>query len=124
MEEKIIQQVAEHEIRLDNLESNQKELTHRVEDIHKIATSVELIANNVDHMKGDVSELKVGQSELKEDFRQSQQELKDKIREVEDAPAKKTASTWDTIKEKIIWLVVGGIVTFILVQLLPSIFSK
>lgn len=124
MEEKIIQQVAEHEVRLDNLEEGQKELKHRVEDIHKIATSVELIATNVDHMKGDVSELKVGQTELREDFRSSQQELKDKIKEVEDAPAKKTASAWDAIKEKIIWLVVGGIVTFILVQLLPNIFSK
>lgn len=124
MEEKIIQQVAEHEVRLDNLEEGQKELKHRVEDIHKIATSVELIATNVDHMKGDVSELKDGQSELKEDFRNSQQELKDRIKEVEDAPAKKTASALDAIKEKIIWLVVGGIVTFILVQLLPNIFSK
>ena len=72
----------------------------------------------------DVSELKAGQTELKEDFRQSQQDLKDRIKEVEDAPAKKTASLWDSIKEKIIWLVVGGIVTFILVQLLPNIFSK
>lgn len=124
MEEKIIQQVAEHEVRIDKLEENQKELKHRVEDIHKIATSVELIATNVDHMKGDVSELKDGQAELKEDFRNSQQELKDRIKEVEDAPAKKTASAWDAIKEKIIWLVVGGIVTFILVQLLPNIFSK
>lgn len=124
MEEQIIQKVAEHDVRIGTLEENQKELTHRVEDIHKIATSVELIANNVDHMKGDVSELKDGQAELKEDFRNSQQELKDRIKEVEDAPAKKTASAWDAIKEKIIWLVVGGIVTFILVQLLPNIFSK
>ena len=89
MEEQIIQKVAEHDVRIGTLEENQKELTHRVEDIHKIATSVELIANNVDHMKGDVSELKAGQTEL-----------------------------------KIIWLVVGGVVAFILAQLLPNIFSK
>ena len=124
MEEKIIQQVAEHEVRIDKLEENQKELKHRVEDIHKIATSVELIATNVDHMKGDVSELKDGQAELKEDFRNSQQELKDRIREVEDAPAKKTASVWESIKDKIIWLFVGGVAAFILAQLLPNIFSK
>jgi predicted nuclease with TOPRIM domain len=124
MEEKIIQQVAEHEVRIDKLEENQKELKHRVEDIHKIATSVELIATNVDHMKGDVSELKEGQAELKEDLRNSQQELKDRIKDVEDAPAKKTASTWDSIKDKILWLFVGGVVAFILTQLLPDIFSK
>lgn len=124
MEEQIIQKVAEHDVRIGTLEENQKELTHRVEDIHKIATSVELIANNVDHMKGDVSELKAGQTELKEDFRQSQQDLKDRIKEVEDAPAKKTASLWDSIKEKIIWLFIGGVVAFIFAQLLPNIFSK
>lgn len=121
MEDQIIKQVAEHEVRINALESGQKELTHRVEDIHKIATSVELIANNVDHMKSDVSELKTGQADLREDFRQSQQELKDKIKDVESAPDKKTASKLDAIKDKAIWLIAGGLLVYILSQILPNI---
>lgn len=121
MEDQIIKQVAEHEVRINALESGQKELTHRVEDIHKIATSVELIANNVDHMKSDVSELKEGQQELKEDFRQSNQELKDRIKDVENAPDKKKAGKLEAILDKLVWIVIGGIAVYLLTQILPNI---
>ena len=40
MEEKIIQQVAEHEIRLDNLESNQKELNIDIITVKAELTSI------------------------------------------------------------------------------------
>lgn len=116
-----ISKVAEHEVRIKNLEDGQKELTRKVEDIHTIATSVELIANNVDHMKSDVSELKEGQQELKEDFRQSNQELKDRIKDVEAAPDKKKAGKLDAIFDKLIWIVVGGIAVYLLTQILPNI---
>ena len=121
IDEETIKKVAEHEVRLNTLETNQKDLTRKVEDIHTIATSVELIANNVDHMKSDVSDLKEGQIELKEDFRQSNQELKDRIKDVETAPDKKKASKLDAILDKLIWIVVGGIAVYLLTQILPNI---
>ena len=80
-----------------------------------------MIAHDMSFMKNDVSDLKDGQTELKDDFKKSQEELKERIKEVEDAPAKKVASKVDTIKDKILWLVIGGVVVFLLTQLLPNI---
>lgn len=117
----LIAQVAEHEVRLKNVEDKQEQLSEKVDDIHKMATSIELIAHDMSYMKTDVSDLKEGQSELKNDFKKSQQEMKEKIKEVEDAPMKKTVSKVDTIKDKIAWLFIGGVVVYLLTQILPNI---
>lgn len=117
----LIAQVAEHEVRLKNVEDRQEQLSEKVDDIHKMATSIELIAHDMSYMKTDVSDLKEGQSELKNDFKKSQEEMKEKIKAVEDAPMKKTVSKVDTIKDKIVWLFIGGVVVYLLTQIFPNI---
>ena len=118
MDESIIKQVAEHEVRLKNVEDKTDQLNDKVDDIHKMATSIELIAHDMSYMKTDVSELKDGQTELKKDFKNSQEELKERIQEVESAPAKKTATKVESIMEKALWLFIGGVLVYILSQVL------
>lgn len=82
-----------------------KALDHKVDDLHRIATSVEIIANDMTHIKSDISEVKSGQEELKH----NQDDLKNKIVDVENSSAKKKEKVIDGILEKLLWLLVGGI---------------
>lgn len=125
MEDTIIsrldKEVAEHGIRIKNLEDNQGQLKEKVDDIHRMATSIELIANDMSYMKTDVSELKDGQMELKNDFKKSNEEIRGKIQEIEEEPMKKESSKFEAIKDKIFWIILTAIVVYLLTQLFPMI---
>ena len=114
-------EVAEHGIRIKNLEDNQGQLKEKVDDIHRMATSIELIAHDMSYMKTDVSELKDGQSELKNDFKKSQEELKDRIQVIEQEPMKKEGSKFVAIKDKLFWIILTAIAVYTLTQLFPGI---
>lgn len=96
-----------------------KALDYKVDDLHRIATSVEIIANDMSYIKTDISEVKSGQEELKH----SQEDLKNKITDVENSSAKKKEKVVDDILSKILWLVVGGILTGVLAIVLPQFFK-
>ena len=114
-------QVAEHEIRLKNVEENQVQMKEKVDDIHRMATSIELIAHDMSYMKTDVSELKDGQSELRSDFKKSQEELRGKIQDIESEPLKKKSSFVDFLKDKALVIIVTGLIIYLLTQLFPQI---
>ena len=114
-------QVAEHEIRLKNVEENQVQMKEKVDDIHRMATAIELIAHDMSYMKTDVSELKDGQSELRSDFKKSQEELRGKIQDIESEPLKKKSSFVDFLKDKALVIIVTGLIIYLLTQLFPQI---
>lgn len=118
---KLSTQVAEHEVRIKNVEENQAQMKEKVDDIHRMATSIELIAHDMSYMKTDVSELKDGQSELRSDFKKSQEEIRGKFQDIETEPLKKKSSFLDFIKDKALVIIVTGLIIYILTQLFPQI---
>lgn len=118
---KLNAQVAEHEVRIKNVEENQAQMKEKVDDIHRMATSIELIAHDMSYMKTDVSELKDGQSELRSDFKKSQEEIRGKFQDIETEPLKKKSSFLDFIKDKALVIIVTGLIIYILTQLFPQI---
>ena len=118
---KLNTQVAEHEVRIKNVEENQAQMKEKVDDIHRMATSIELIAHDMSYMKTDVSELKDGQSELRSDFKKSQEEIRGKFQDIETEPLKKKSSFLDFIKDKALVIIVTGLIIYILTQLFPQI---
>ena len=107
------------ECQVKNNSDEIKALDHKVDDLHRIATSVEIIANDMTYIKNDISEVKSGQEELK----LNQDDLKNKIIDVENSSAKKKEKMVDGILEKLLWLFVGGIVTGVLAYILPQFFK-
>ena len=122
MEEKLYTDLAVHiqeidsrsksnEHRIDDLEIDMKETKDMQITLVKLANGVENMGNQLMDVKEDIQDVKKGQSELS-----------DKVTILENRPAQETKKRWDSIYDKIIWLVIGGIVTFILSQAIPTIF--
>ena len=74
--------------RLDALEKNQKAL-------NELTTSVKVLATEQSTMKTDIGEIKTG------------------LKTLTDKPGKR----WETIVDKAIWLVLGGLLAFALSQI-------
>ena len=100
-----------NEHRIDDLEIDMKETKDMQITLVKLANGVENMGNQLMDVKEDIQDVKKGQSELS-----------DKVTTLENRPALETKKRWDSIYDKIIWLVIGGIVTFILSQAIPTIF--
>jgi predicted nuclease with TOPRIM domain len=118
---KLTTQVAEHEVRIKNVEDNQTQMKEKIDDIHRMATSIELIAHDMSYMKTDVSELKDGQSELRTDFKKSQEELRGKIQDLELEPIKKESSILKFLKDKAAVIIVTALIIYMLTQLFPQL---
>lgn len=116
--EQIVQKVTEHEMRLDNLENEHKDLKAKVDDIHDIATSVKIMANDITYIKTDIAEVKEDQKDTKK----WQKDFSEKLSEVETAPMKETAQQAKDLRSKIIWLILAGVIGFLLAQAFPNIF--
>ena len=100
-----------NEHRIDDLETEMKETKNMQITLVKLANGVENMGNQLMDVKEDIQDVKKGQNELS-----------DKVTTLENRPALETKKRWDSIYDKIIWLVIGGIVTFILSQAIPTIF--
>ena len=122
MEEKLYTDLAVHiqeidsrsksnEYRIDDLEIDMKETKDMQITLVKLANGVENMGNQLMDVKEDIQDVKKGQHELS-----------NKVTTLENRPALETKKRWDSIYDKIIWLVIGGIVTFILSQVIPTIF--
>jgi hypothetical protein len=61
-------------------------------------------------MKGDITEVK-----------QDIGGVKGKVNILENKPANETYKKIDNIKDKVLWILVGGIVTYLLSQILPIV---
>ena len=100
-----------NEHRIDDLEIDMKETKDMQITLVKLANGVENMGNQLMDVKEDIQDVKKGQNELS-----------NKVTTLENRPALETKKRWDSIYDKILWLVIGGIVTFILSQAIPTIF--
>ena len=100
-----------NEHRIDDLEVDMKETKEMQITLVKLANGVENMGNQLMDVKEDIQDVKKGQTELSE-----------KVTTLENKPAQETKKKWDSISEKLLWLLVSGVAGFLLAQLLPQIF--
>ena len=105
---------AQHEVRLDTLEKDMTGVKSQVDDIHRIATAVEVITHDTTETK---EQLKSFRNEVKEDTT----ELKQRLVAVENAPMKTTYNIVKEIGKKVAWIIVGALVIIILGILFPDV---
>lgn len=103
--------------RLDNMESEMKQLHIENKAIYEINTNVRLLAesmttvkNDVADFKEDIKDVKRENSRLGERFDSELNVVKADVNEVRNMPNKVKAAWWD----KLAWLVVGGVASAIL----------
>ena len=99
-----------NEHRIDELESDMKETKNMQITLVKLANGVENMGNQLMDVKQDIQEVKKGQDELS-----------DKVTTLENRPATETKRRFDRIVDKVIWLVIGGLVAGVLYSVLPNI---
>ena len=105
---------AQHEIRLDKLEEDMTGVKSQVDDIHRIATAVEVITHDTTETK---EQLKSFRNEVKEDTT----ELKQRLVAVENAPMKTTYNLVKEIGKKLAWIVIGALAIILLGILFPNV---
>ena len=98
-----------NEHRIDELESDMKETKNMQITLVKLANGVENMGNQLMDVKQDIQDVKKGQDELS-----------DKVTTLENRPATETKRRFDKIIDKIIWLVIGGLVAGVLYAVLPN----
>ena len=99
-----------NEHRLNEHDSEIKELREKQDAIYDLTSSVKSIATDMTYIKEDVQEVKSGQAQLNE-----------KVTILENKPAQETKKKWDSISEKLLWLLIGGITVGLLSTILPNI---
>ena len=98
-----------NEHRIDDLESDMKETKNMQITLVKLANGVENMGNQLMDVKQDIQDVKKGQDELS-----------DKVTTLENRPATETKRRFDRIVDKLIWLVIGGLVAGVLYAVLPN----
>ena len=99
-----------NEHRIDDHDDQIKELREKQDAIYDLTSSVKSIATDMTYIKEDVKEVKSGQEKLNE-----------KVTVLENKPAQETKKKIDNIYEKLLWLVIGGVVVGLLSTVLPNI---
>ena len=99
-----------NEHRINEHDSEIKELREKQDAIYDLTSSVKSIATDMTYIKEDVQEVKSGQAQLNE-----------KVTTLENKPAQETKKKWDSISEKLLWLFIGGIAVGLLSTILPNI---
>lgn len=100
-----------NENRLKDHDEQIKELREKQDAIYDLTSSVKSIATDMTYIKEDVKEVKSGQAILN-----------DKVTVLENRPAQETKKKWDSISEKLLWLIIAGVAGFLLAQVLPGVF--
>lgn len=99
-----------NEHRLDDHDTELRELREKQDAIYDLTSSVKSIATDMTYIKEDVKEVKSGQDKLNE-----------KVTVLENRPANETKKRIDGITEKLLWLIIGGVVVGLLATILPNI---
>lgn len=99
-----------NEHRLNEHEKEIHELRDKQDAIYELTSSVKSIATDMNYIKEDVKEVKTGQEKLNE-----------KVTELENKPANETKKRIDDIKDKLVWLLIGGVTVGLLSAILPNI---
>lgn len=100
-----------NEHRLDELDDQMDKMQETQITLVKLANGVDKMADQLVDMKADIKDVKT-----------SQKDLSDKVTTLENRPAVETKKKWDSISENLLWLFIGGVTTFLLAQILPTIF--
>ena len=98
-----------NEHRIDDLESDMKETKNMQITLVKLANGVENMGNQLMDVKQDIQDVKKGQDELS-----------DKVTTLENRPATETKRRFDKIVDKLVWLIIGGLVAGVLYAVLPN----
>lgn len=113
-----------HEERLSRAEKEIEQLHIENKAIYEINTNVRMLAESMSSVKQDVQDVKddVKQnnekiSKLDEKFDSEQQKIKDEVNDLKTVPDRAKAAWWD----KIVWLVVGGIVSAVVTGIIAFI---
>ena len=99
-----------NEHRIDEHDKVIKELRDKQDAIYDLTSSVKSIATDMSYIKEDVKEVKSGQEKLNQ-----------KVTILENKPALEAKKRIDGIYEKLLWLVIGGVVVGLLTTVLPNI---
>lgn len=91
-----------HEKRLTDVENRAKSNTHRLEELEKRQ-------DNLDDLVSTVKVLAIREENVENDVK----EIKNDVKQLTSKPAQR----WDNMIDKIIMLIVGGVVTYILTKL-------
>lgn len=110
----------------DEIRGEVRELRKQNDAIYEIATSVKLIAQDIQGVKDDMKEVKDGQQALSEKVdgeiskvKKEQEKLKTAVRDVDTKEATGLMKLWHNIREKLLWLFLGGVALYLLNQALP-----
>lgn len=117
-------EVGKHGVRLDNAEKRLTAVENETKDIHRLATAIELISHDTANTAAAMTEMKTDMKEQISGLKEGQDRLDVKVTNLETAPDKKTASKVEDIKDKLLWLFIGGLAMWLFIELLPNIFSK
>lgn len=136
-ENDVIERVSKLEERVENereynrtfrneIRNEVHEIQKQNEAIYEIAASVKVMASEMVEVKDKLSDVKDAQDDLSlklddeiEKVKHGQSELRTDIENVKNADANEIKKTWSSLKEKLLWLFVGGIAAFILAQIGP-----
>ncbi len=100
-----------NEKRLSRHDEEIKEIKDKQEAIYELTSSVKSIAIDMSYIKKDIGEVK-----------DKQEELHDKVITLENKPANELKTRVNSIVDKIVWLIIGGLATGVLTLLLPKLF--
>lgn len=95
---------------IDEIKNDISDIRSEQKAIYDINTNIQLITQTMGVMKTDITEVKKDMGGVKE-----------KVNILENKPANDTYQKFDIIKDKISWVLVGGVIAYLLTQILPSI---
>lgn len=99
------------EHRVDDLESDMKEVKDIQITIVKLANGIENMGNQLMDVKDNIREIKTGQDLLS-----------DKVTTLENKPAVEFKGKYDGVKEKLLWIFISGVAIYMMAQVFPNIF--
>lgn len=108
--EKVDSRSRSNEHRIEKVESSAEKTQEMMITLVKLTTGIEKMAEQLVDMKEDIKDVKSGQDELSEE-----------LNALKNRPAVETKKRWDGIRDKVTWVFIGGIVTWMLSQAIPAI---
>lgn len=92
-------------------------LEENIKTLHDTQISLVKIANSVENMGRSISEI----NDKIDGISGKQDNFSEKIVALENRPAQKTKRLVDDVVEKVTWVIIGGLVTWFLTRLFPTI---
>lgn len=108
---------------ITELKADIKEMKNEQKAIYEINSNIQLMAQSITTVKDEVCDLKKDMGNQNRDLKNDIGKVNQRISAVESKPTEQILSRYNSIKEKVITIIVTGIATYILVQIAPSIFG-